>query len=152
MIDVEIANRQAMLPVDEGRLVHAVRTVLRQAGIVRGVVSVAVVDDPEIHRLNRQHLRHNYPTDVLSFLLEAEEGALEGEIIVSADTARTSAPHFDWNPADELLLYVIHGALHLVGYDDQTPDARQVMRRQEAAILALFDLAPRYAEDSPGEV
>ncbi len=149
MIEVEIANRQSSLPVDEDRLARAVRIVLQQSGRTRGAVSVAVVNDPEIHRLNRLHLNHDYPTDVLSFLLDAEDNALEGEIIVSADTAIASAARFGWTPADELLLYVVHGALHLVGYDDLTPDAQQEMRRQEAAVLAEFGLSPRYAEDSP---
>jgi probable rRNA maturation factor len=62
------------------------------------------------------------------------------DIIFSAYTALTAAPRYGWSAGDELLLYVIHGALHLVGYDDQTPEAQAEMRRQEAAVLARLGL------------
>ena len=71
---------------------------------------------------------------------------LEGEIIVSADTAESSARLYGWSVDDELLLYVIHGALHLVGFDDKTPAMAAVMREQEAAHLAPFGLQPRWQE------
>jgi probable rRNA maturation factor len=100
-------------------------------------------------------LNHDYPTDVLSFLLERNDNRLEGEIIVSADTALSAAPRYGWSAGDELLLYVIHGALHLVGYDDQTPEAQAEMRRHEAAILARFGKSQREdagkASDELGE-
>lgn len=144
MIDVEVSNLQAGQPVDADRLAAAVREVMRQAGIAQASISLAVVDDAHIHELNRAHLDHDYATDVLSFLLGHTDAGLEGEIIVSADTAAASAPRFGWTAADELLLYAIHGALHLVGYDDLTPAAQGDMRRQEAAILSRFGLTPRY--------
>ena len=64
---------------------------------------------------------------MLSFVLESSNGCLEGEVIVSADRAAAVAPKYGWSAADELLLYVIHGTLHLVGYDDVTPAKRAAM-------------------------
>ncbi|MBW3596171.1 MAG: rRNA maturation RNase YbeY [Planctomycetes bacterium] len=147
MIDVEVTNRQSAVAVDAERLSAAVREVLQQADVAEASVSLAVVDDEEIHRLNRLHLEHDRPTDVLSFLLDNGE-RLEGEIVISADTASATAPKFGWTTGDELLLYAIHGALHLVGYDDQDPAAQAEMRQQEAALLARFGLSPRYEETS----
>ena len=147
MIDVEVSNRQTTVAVDAGRLSDAIRGVLCEAGVRHGSVSLAVVDDPEIHRLNRRHLNHDYPTDVLSFLLEKGDDRLEGEIIISADTAAAAAARFGWTTEDELLLYAIHGALHLVGYDDQDPAGQAEMRSQEAAALSRFGLSPRYEEN-----
>ena len=83
-------------------------------------LSLAVVDDPTIHELNRRHLNHDWPTDVLSFVLEERDGHLEGEVILSADTAAAAATEVGWPAAAEQLLYVIHGMLHLVGYRDKT--------------------------------
>ncbi len=60
---------------------------------------------------------------MLSFVLEQGEGFLDGEVVVSAETAQRAAPRFGWSAAEELLLYVIHGTLHLAGYDDATPGA-----------------------------
>lgn len=128
---VALANQQRRLVVDGALLRRAVESILREEGYHFANVSLAVVDDPAIHRLNRQYLAHDEPTDVLSFLLERGEGTLAGEVIVSADTAARTAPQFHWTAAEELLLYVIHGTLHLAGYDDATPAARRTMRRRE---------------------
>ena len=110
---------------------------------------MAVVDDATIARLNEQFLQHEGPTDVLSFVLEQAEGGLEGEVVVSAETALRTAPGFGWSAGEELLLYVIHGMLHLAGYDDATPAEKGVMRRREAEVLARLGVQARY-DESPG--
>lgn len=143
MIDIEIADQQSRLTVDQERLEQAARAILQDHGPTTCQVSVAVVDDPTIHGLNRQFLQHDYATDVLSFVLERTPELLEGEIVVSADTAAAQAAQYQWTPADELLLYVIHGVLHLVGFDDQTDALRQCMRAAESTYLAQFGLAAR---------
>jgi probable rRNA maturation factor len=131
---IQISN-QSVLPLEKQRLRMAVCMVLKEAGTTEAKISVAVVDDPTIARLNRQFLDHEGPTDVLSFALEEDQGRLEGEIVVSADTATRTAAEYGWSPQEELLFYVVHGALHLVGYDDATPAQRAQMRRRERAVL-----------------
>ena len=140
MITVEINDRQARLAIDARRLAQAVEAVLAEEGVETATINVAIVDDPTIHDLNRRFLDHDEPTDVLSFLLDEESGQLEGDVIVSADTAATMAAQLQWPAADELLLYVVHGALHLAGYDDLDPHARAEMRRRERHYLAQFGL------------
>jgi probable rRNA maturation factor len=141
-LQVEIAWPMGALPRDP-RLAEAVRRVLAEADIRAAEISIAVVGDAAMHELNRRYLAHDYPTDVLSFVLEfdADAGRLEGEIIVSYEYAARESPHYGWSPADELLLYVIHGALHLVGYDDLDPESREAMRAAEARHLAHFGLS-----------
>ena len=131
------------MSVDAERLVTIARSILVDHGIVRAQVSIAVVDDPTIHVLNRRYLAHDYPTDVLSFVLERSDDWLEGEIVVSADTARTAAREYGWEPADELLLYVVHGVLHLVGMDDQSEEARAAMADVESRYLRQCGLTRR---------
>ena len=143
-LQITVTNRQSTLAIERRQLGGAVRGVLHEAGVRRGSVSLALVDDPTIHDLNRRFLKHDYPTDVLSFLLEQADGYLEGELIVSADTAACRAAQFGWTAAAELLLYVIHGALHLVGYDDQTPRQRTAMRARERDHLRRLGLEVRY--------
>ncbi len=142
MFTIEINNDQPSLTVDEERLRQAVEYVLLAAKIGSADVSVAIVDDPTIHDLNVQFLNHDYPTDVLSFVLEQSADGLEGEIIASADTAIRNAAQYGWPPADELLLYIIHGALHLVGFDDTTAELEAAMRTAETEHLGRFGLAP----------
>ena len=145
MLRVAISDRQVRLKVDKKRLREAVRNVLSDAGYEQGEISVAIVDDPTIHELNRKYLNHDYPTDVLSFLLSDEgDESIEGEVIVSADTAASMAEQYSWSADDELLLYVIHGTLHIAGYDDLEPELQQAMREQERIQLARFKLSPRY--------
>jgi probable rRNA maturation factor len=151
MIEIELANQQKAFPVDESRLVAAVQRVLSGEGIRRGTISLAVVDDPTIHQLNRRYLQHDEATDVLSFVLERRGDTLEGEVVVSADTADSCCGRFGWTRDDELLLYAVHGALHLAGYDDQSPEDRQRMRERERHYLAGWGLEARYDETGTGD-
>jgi probable rRNA maturation factor len=146
VIQIEIANDWTEWPIDETRLRAAIATILADAAISRATISVAIVDDPTIHDLNARFLQHDEPTDVLSFVLERDAASLEGEVIVSAQTAATTARRLGWSAEDELLLYVIHGSLHLVGYDDLDPESRAEMRRRERYHLARFGLEARYEE------
>ena len=140
MLEIDIQDRQSALAIDETRLAEAIRKVALDHGFQVGEVGIVVVDDPTIHQINRDHLQHDYPTDVISFVFTAEDGELEGEIIVSTDTAMREANAGGWSPQDELLLYVIHGMLHLVGMDDVEPHLRKQMRAAEAKYLAYFHL------------
>jgi probable rRNA maturation factor len=134
-IAIHITNRQKVLPVDRRRMRRAVQSILRDAEIAQAEISIAIVDDPTIARLHQQFLDDPEPTDVLSFVLEQSTQRLEGEVVVSADTARAYAVKHKSTPDVELLLYVIHGTLHLVGYDDATPRHRAAMRQNERKYL-----------------
>lgn len=146
MIVIEIANQQDVLDVDEERLKSAVAAVLEEAEIDDALVSLAIVDDRTIHDLNQRYLQHDYATDVLSFVLERSATRIEGDVIVSSETAVSQSPRWAWAAEDELLLYVIHGMLHLVGVGDSTPEERDEMRRREGECLARFGLKPHWEE------
>lgn len=146
MIHVDVANEQSDLPVDPAGIDRAVRAVLAEEGVSQARISVAVVDDPTIAELNRRYLDHEGPTDVLSFLLEQGPGGLEGEVVTSAATALRRAGEFGWSAGEELILYVIHGTLHLAGYDDGSEPQRREMRRRERACLARLGVEMPPAE------
>src|SRR3972149_3244915 len=82
--EVSLATRQSAHAVDERQLVAAARLVLQNAAFDSASVSLAVVDDATIHELNRRYLDHDWPTDVLSFVLDRHDGRVEGEVILSA--------------------------------------------------------------------
>lgn len=158
MLRISFTNDQERVAVDAVRLRDAVRHVLVAEKVRSADISIAVVDDVKMHELNLKYLQHDYATDVLSFRLDEEDGGpLEGEIIVSIDTAEREAEEYGWKREDELLLYVIHGVLHLVGYDDQEVADRKQMRDAEAHHLAQYGLVARHedpltdphASDSP---
>jgi probable rRNA maturation factor len=147
---IEIADEQRARGFDRERLQAAVQLVLRDAGIHEAEISIAIVANARIHELNRKFLGHDCPTDVLSFVLDHDPAtaALSGEIVVSAEYAAREAAEYGWTTEDELLLYVIHGCLHLVGYDDATADGRTAMREAESRYLARFGLAHRYRDEA----
>ena len=136
-----VANEQATLAIEESRLIAAARSILADSEYPTAMVSIAVVDDPTIHALNVQYLQHDYPTDVLSFVLEESTERVEGELVVSADTAVRESQEAGWSPLEELLLYVIHGTLHLVGYDDHEPTDQVEMYVAEAHYLQELGVA-----------
>jgi probable rRNA maturation factor len=129
--ELSLANGQSVHAVDEKRLLLAARRILEESRFKSATISVAVVDDATIHALNRQFLEHDYPTDVMSFTLDDCDGHLDGEIVLSADTAAAAAEEHGTSAAEEQLLYVIHGMLHLVGYDDVAPADAERMRTAE---------------------
>jgi probable rRNA maturation factor len=149
MIRIEVANQQSCLPLDRRRLKAAVRMVLEGSGLSEAEISLAVVDDRAIHELNRRYLDHDYPTDVLSFVLDQSAERLEGEVIVSAETALAAGPRYGLSAADELLLYVVHGVLHLVGHEDATPRGRARMRHKEGECLARCGIELPVGRRSP---
>jgi len=150
VIQIDVANEQSHLKLDEHRLRRAVEMIFEDAGIGAASVSLAVVDDQTMAELHRQYLGKDETTDVLSFTLKDDGGQFEGEVVVSAETAATVAAWYRWTPDDELLLYVIHGALHLVGHRDATPEQVASMRQQETHYLSRFGLGGHFDDpDSP---
>jgi probable rRNA maturation factor len=143
-LQIDISDEQSLIQVDATRMREAIAAILTDEGFTFAMISVAIVDDAAIRPLNARYLGHDDATDVLSFVLEQEDHRLEGEVIVSAETAQSTAARFGWRADDELLLYVIHGTLHLVGYDDLTDEALPVMRARERHYLSHFGLEPRY--------
>jgi probable rRNA maturation factor len=151
---IDVRNEQAYLSFPAGRIRRIARAVLEAEHVAEATISVALVDNRAIHRLNRRHLQHDYATDVLSFLFESQsavpdaqgtKGAargkgcrIDGEIVISAEMALESAARFGVTPIEELTLYLVHGLLHLCGYDDQTSPERRLMRKRERAILNLL--------------
>ena len=141
MIDVAIAN-ETSASIPESLIEAAVVAALAGSPYASGSISVAVVDNPTIRRLNVEFLQHDYETDVLSFALEAQPPRLVGEIIVSVEVAARCAQDVGWTADDELLLYVVHGALHLAGYRDKSPAAAAKMRAAEIKALAAIGVKP----------
>lgn len=121
-----VSNRQG-LPVDEEALAELARRALEAEGVREGELSLSFVTEEEMARLHRRYLGEPGPTDVLSFPL-GEDG-LVGDVVVCPAVAARNNPDL----ASELRLLVVHGVLHLLGYDHEDPGDRAVMwARQEA--------------------
>lgn len=166
--DITVANSQTALAVDDEQLRQVAERTLALEEVCQAEISIAVIDNDEIHDLNRRFLEHDYATDVLSFLLDCEGGepsaantpaplgrgkTISGEVIVSAEMAADRAEEFGWPAEHELLLYLVHGLLHLCGYDDHTDAERAMMRQREQDVLKIWQIIPRNAEaDARSEI
>ena len=105
-------------------------------------VSALLTGDRRIRALNKKYLRHDYATDVISFGLDggppAESGML-GDIVVSVETAEKTARRLGIPFKEELARYLVHGTLHLLGYDDRkTAERKRMHARQERILGALL--------------
>jgi probable rRNA maturation factor len=141
MSRISIANQQEAVPIDRRRLREIVAAVLDGEGKTDAEISLAFVDNPTIHRLNKRYLQHDGPTDVLSFPL-SEPGAkrLSGELVIGAEVAKAQSEERGHDVQAELALYVIHGLLHLYGYDDKSPAQERRMRERERYYLRHLNL------------
>lgn len=143
---IAIANPQEIVPIDRAAMRQLVRTVLSGEGQPDAEISVAFVDNPTIHALNKRYLHHDEPTDVLSFPLSGPGARyLHGELVVGAEVAQAQAVQRGHEVHAELALYVIHGLLHLLQFDDHTEAGAQAMRERERHYLRqanLPDIAP----------
>ncbi len=169
MYQIDIANEQDLLDVGGAYIEDVVGHILTVEEVASAEISIALIDDSHIHELNRTYLNHDYETDVLSFLLEEPGGVssqngetcppagerrgkgkqIVGEVIVSTETAIRSAENYKWRPIDELTLYLVHGVLHLLGYDDLSDDELEIMRVRENEMLSNWQLTPTRSPLAP---
>jgi len=141
-IVVQIAENFDGLDVDVFNLKKLVRTVCNRFKLSKATVSIAIVDDAEIRKLNKQFLNHNSPTDCLSFDLSDNvnpesktENRKSFELVVNGEKAAEEANLRGHSSEAELALYITHGLLHNFGFDDSTQAQAQKMHAMEDKIL-----------------
>jgi probable rRNA maturation factor len=145
-IRVSVANQQELVELDFQALKAAAKVVLEGEGVRQAKVALAFVDNPHIHRLNKQFLNHDEPTDVITFPYSTPGAkVLEGDVVMGVEVAKEEAAERGIPVGVELLLYTIHGCLHLCGYDDTNRKAEREMRVKEREYLAKLNL-PDIAE------
>src|SRR5437763_12196357 len=144
MIRASIANPYEY-ELDFQGLKAAAVAVLEGEGVAEAKVTLAFVDNAHIHRLNKQFLNHDEPTDVLTFPYSSPGAKkLEGEVVIGYEVAKENAADRGHDVNLELVLYVIHGCLHLCGYTDVDDASAAEMRAKERHYLqdlGLRDIA-----------
>ncbi|HED64486.1 MAG TPA: rRNA maturation RNase YbeY [Planctomycetes bacterium] len=137
MIEVTWDLDDAERPLGEEDVVGAVEEALRFGGREGASLSIVFVDDATLATLHDEHLGDPTETDVITFDLGEGEGPV-GELYVSVERARRLAHRRGVSVARELSLYLVHGALHLCGFDDGTGEERARMRAAEAKVLSAL--------------
>jgi len=161
--EIAVTSISGDAPGCDSLLRVAVGETLRRHRSPAARISVVLVDDTEMTHLNRRHLNRDEPTDVLAFDLrdelsparrnqstagqvvaDADGPAIDGEIILSVDTAAREARERGHACEVELALYAVHGTLHLLGYDDDRADRAAAMHEVEDEVLAGIGVGPVY--------
>ena len=150
-MEVLIGNQQEKVPVEES-LKTLVREAVSRVLAVEGApeeaeVGVSFVDDTEIHQLNRQYRGVDRPTDVLSFALNEGDGSADdpgnfalGDIVISLESAKAQAEEYGHRFEREVAYLAVHGALHIMGRDHDTPERQAAMREKEEGVLNSLGL------------
>ena len=99
-------------------------------------ISIILSDDEKLFQLKKQYFQQDALTDVITFNLEADGDPVEGEIYISLNRVSENAKKFKQDIGRELKRVIIHGLLHLLGYDDQTPEEKEAMTRLEDHYLS----------------
>lgn len=146
-IRVAVVDHAAVL-IDPAPVRQAVENTLQRHSCPAARISVAVVGDTRIAELNQRFLSHEGPTDVLTFNLTEGTNGLDAEIVISAETAHRQAQQRGHAMMDELLLYAVHGTLHLLGMDDHSEEDAETMHRLEDEILSELGRGPVYGGDN----
>ena len=135
---VLVASRGRRAPALAARLGRAARRLLRGLGLAQAELSVLLVSDAEMRRLNRAWRRRDRSTDVLAFAQREGPGGapagLLGDVVISVDTARRQAAEHGLTLVREGERLLVHGLLHLLGYDHErsAAEARRMQRRERA--------------------
>jgi probable rRNA maturation factor len=143
---IHVAANGVRTPVSLVRLEAAADAALKAERIKRAELSITLVSSRQMATLNRQHLGHRGPTDVITFALAAEPGGvLRGDIYICPDVAREQARTHGVGVREELLRLVMHGVLHACGHDhpvDATRTVSPMWRRQELLLQRFLDRPP----------
>jgi len=134
---VEVIKLHPAVSVSLIELKRMIRFAIEQLKVSNAQLTFILASDKFLRRLNKKFTKRNHATDVLSFDLSSDikKGLLLGDIVVSVDSALKASKTLGLSFKDELIRYLIHGILHLTGYDDTTVIKKKKMwKRQEELV------------------
>lgn len=136
---LQILNEHPSATLDTRPLQSCIEDILNRENLDFSYINVILTNHTQHRALNKTYLGHDYNTDVLAFPLHSPgSNQLEGEIYVDLDTARERHKEFNSRFETEVLRYVIHGLLHLAGYEDKTNQGQQQMKALEEKYLSSY--------------
>jgi len=148
-MEILIKNQQKIAKIYRRRIREIIKNIIQYLKVdEKTEISILFTDDKFIKSLNKKYRGINKSTDVLTFNLEegdlifpeVDKNKLLGDIVVSVETAQRQANNLNHNLEKELMILLIHGLLHLIGYDHEEDRDNKIMQVKENEILDTFDL------------
>jgi probable rRNA maturation factor len=102
-------------------------------------LSISFINSKELREINKQYLKHDYDTDVITFNYSKELKDIDGEILISFEEAKYNAKKFNITYGKELARLVIHGMLHLLNFDDKDRKRKKIMKQEENKLINKFN-------------
>lgn len=138
MLKVLVSREPRLAAPPSATISSVVQLVLRAEGVRAATISIALVSNPTIRRLNTRYLGHRRATDVIAFALTGTASAVVGDVYLAPSVARASAAEIGISAREEILRLVVHGVLHVLGYDHPAGAGRTrcVMWRRQELLLA----------------
>jgi probable rRNA maturation factor len=144
---VAVSSEGVRSPVSAARIGRAAQLVLRSEKVTDAMVSIALVSNARIASINARHLRHKGATDVISFGFDrSSPGPVIGDIYIALNLARAHAKRAGVGVREEVVRLVVHGVLHVLGYDHPTDSSREtspMWKRQESLVRRAMRSAKR---------
>ncbi len=137
-LNINIINTSHYKRIPRKRIKAVVSSIFSDFGHKDAQLSLIIVENKEIKRINKEFLNHNYPTDVICFSL-ADNDEIDGEAYISIDIAKKQALEYDVPLRDELMRYAAHATLHLCGLDDASSDERKNMNEIESKYIKIIN-------------
>lgn len=114
-----------------------IKLIIQNKGYRLGTINYIFCSDKEILKINKQYLNHNYFTDIITFPY-TEGDIVSSDIFISIDTVLSNSQKYKQNFNDELNRVIIHGVLHLIGFNDSTSEEKKLMREEEDISLNIL--------------
>lgn len=124
--------------IEKKKIHQFVKHLLQELNLSLDSLELNFISSTEIQDINKKYLSHDYSTDIITFNYSDSQKTIDGEIFISIDDAKQNAKKFKVSFIEEIGRLILHGILHLIGYDDLTPEERKKMKIIENRLLKKY--------------
>lgn len=137
-IDFHFCDLEEPVFFNENRIRKWIEQVIKEEGREAGLLSFVISNDEFLVKLNREYLQHDFFTDVITFDYSEDLNGVSGDVYISLERVEENASELGIRVSDEMKRVMVHGVLHLLGYDDTDEAMKQTMREKENYYLSLI--------------
>lgn len=138
MIENVNVNIDEKFAIDDNAVMAVIEALKTELKFNIDSIEINFLDENYILELNREYLNHDYNTDIITFNYSGDNDMLDGEIFISVDDAFNNADLYNVEKNNELLRLIIHGFLHLLGYDDSTDEEKKIQKALEDQLVNKY--------------